>query len=299
VKEDNLGSDRRLLMGTSLKNNPPQKGNSLAKNGLGSNGLNNGTSNNSNRQIPSTKGIEIKPKGSFGARNKMEMQTERNEPSNYQLRLGNQSEIESQRYRGEPMEIERPHGNSVDVRKNLSGIVDYGRQNNFAQNNSNIFSQQQQPFNDYNTPNHLGNQNYQQNSNPNPVYKANNFFSNNQSQQPQVFNQMPNNNRFNPPQQPINNNRPLSSSNNSYSSMQQQQQQQQNYPQNFQQPQQGYRQNNFEEKMGMNHPRQGYPNQNQQINPQSWNQMVDVVNTTRDVALRDELRDKLNDNLFS
>ena len=228
------------------------------------------------------------------------MQTERNEPSNYQPRLGNQPQMEPPRYRGEPMEIERPHGNSVDLRKNLSGIVDYGRQNNFAQNNSNIFSNQQQSFNDYNTPSHLGYQNYQQNSNPNPVYKANNFFSNNQPQQPQVFNQMPNNNRFNPPQQPINNNRPVSSSNSSYSSMQQQQ----NYAQNFQQPQQqGYRQNNFEEKMGVNQQRQVYNNnhnnQHQPINPQSWNQMVDVVNTTRDVALRDELRDKLNSNLFS
>ncbi len=50
--------------------------------------------------------------------------------------------------------------------------------------------------------------------------------------------------------------------------------------------------------MGINQSRQGY-NQDQQINPQSWNQMVEVVNTTRDLALRDELRDKLNDNLFS
>jgi hypothetical protein len=51
--------------------------------------------------------------------------------------------------------------------------------------------------------------------------------------------------------------------------------------------------------MGTNQLRQGYNNQNLQINPQSWNQMVEVVNTTRDLALRDELRDKLNDNLFS
>ncbi len=54
-------------MGTSLKNNPQQKGSSLAKNGMGVNGLANGlNNNNSNKQIPSTKGIEIKPKGSFG-----------------------------------------------------------------------------------------------------------------------------------------------------------------------------------------------------------------------------------------
>jgi hypothetical protein len=54
-------------MGTSLKNNPQPKGSSLAKNGLGANGLANGlNNNNSNKQIPSTKGIEIKPKGSFG-----------------------------------------------------------------------------------------------------------------------------------------------------------------------------------------------------------------------------------------
>jgi hypothetical protein len=136
------------------------------------------------------------------------------------------------------MEIERPHGNSVDLRKNLSGIVDYGRLNNFSQNNSNIIPQQQ-PFNDYNTPTHQGYQNHQQNNNPNPVYKNNNFFSNNQSQQPQLFNQIPNN-RLNPPHQPTNNNRSVNSSNNNYNIIQQQ-----NYPQNFQQ-QQGYRQNNFE-----------------------------------------------------
>ena len=53
-------------MGTSLKNNPPVKGSSLAKNGLGNNGLSNNLGNNSNRQIPSTKGIDIKPKGSYG-----------------------------------------------------------------------------------------------------------------------------------------------------------------------------------------------------------------------------------------
>jgi hypothetical protein len=55
-------------MGTSMKNNPQPKGSSLAKNGLVANGLVNGlnNNNNSNKQIPSTKGIEIKPKGSFG-----------------------------------------------------------------------------------------------------------------------------------------------------------------------------------------------------------------------------------------
>lgn len=65
-------------MGPSLKNNPQPKGSSLAKNGLGNNGLNNGTNNSSNRQIPSSKGIDIKPKGSFGIGNKTEMNTERN-----------------------------------------------------------------------------------------------------------------------------------------------------------------------------------------------------------------------------
>lgn len=55
AKDDNLNSDRRLSMGTSLKNQP-QKGSSLAKNGL---------SSNSNRQIPSTnstKGLDLKAK---------------------------------------------------------------------------------------------------------------------------------------------------------------------------------------------------------------------------------------------
>jgi hypothetical protein len=66
-------------MGASLKNNPQPKGSSLAKNGLVANGLANGLNNNSNKQIPSTKGLEIKPKGSFGVgANKMEMNTERN-----------------------------------------------------------------------------------------------------------------------------------------------------------------------------------------------------------------------------
>ena len=185
------------------------------------------------------------------------MNTERNEPPAYTNRLGNQGQM----YRGEPMEIERPHGNSVDLRKNLSGIVDYQRQKNFNQNNSNIFSQNQS-FNDYNSPTQNPYLNYQQNSNPNPIFKANNFFSNNQPQQPQIYNQAQNN-RFNPTQQPVNNNRPVSSSNNSYNSLQQQQ----NFSQNFQQ--QGYRQNNFEEKMN---PRQGGGyNQQLQINPQSWN----------------------------
>lgn len=70
-------------MGTSIKNNPQPKGSSLAKNGLSINGLNNGSNgvnnnSNSNRQIPSTKGIDIKQKGSFGIGNKVEMQTDRN-----------------------------------------------------------------------------------------------------------------------------------------------------------------------------------------------------------------------------
>jgi hypothetical protein len=48
-------------MGTSLKN-PQQKGSSLAKNGLNNNGL----GNNSSRQIPSTKGIDLKGKNPIG-----------------------------------------------------------------------------------------------------------------------------------------------------------------------------------------------------------------------------------------
>ena len=115
------------------------------------------------------------------------------------------------------MEIEKPHGNSVDMRKNLSGIVNYGqeRQNNFSQNSSNIFVQHQhqnQSYNEYNNnfsqqPHYInhnqqplvgGNQLIQNTQagnqyNLNPIYKANNFFSNNQ---PNTNNNTVNNNNL-------------------------------------------------------------------------------------------------------
>lgn len=78
------------------------------------------------------------------------------------------------------MEIERPHGNSVDMRKNLSGIVNYERNQNF-QNNSAIFNQKvSHNFTDYNNGQHspYNNHNNFQQNNQSPLYKANNFFSN-------------------------------------------------------------------------------------------------------------------------
>lgn len=54
-----MNSDRRLSMGTSLKNPGGVKGNSLAKNGL---------SNTSNRQIPATKVVEQKKPTIIGGR---------------------------------------------------------------------------------------------------------------------------------------------------------------------------------------------------------------------------------------
>ena len=116
------------------------------------------------------------------------------------------------------MEIEKPHGNSVDFRKNLSGIVNYERQanNNFTQNNSNIYSQNQQPYNDYNQSQQVF-QNYQQNNNQNPIFKSNNFFSNNQQpqNQNQIFNQTNRSNQNIQLQQPTNN-RPVNGTHNNY-----------------------------------------------------------------------------------
>ena len=102
------------------------------------------------------------------------------------------NQMDSQRYRNEPMEIERPHGNSVDMRKNLSGIVNYEKQQNLMPNNgSNVYTHhhnqsysmgdynngQQSPYNNqyggYNQP--------PPNNMQNPIYKPNNFFSNNQA----------------------------------------------------------------------------------------------------------------------
>lgn len=59
LKEDNLNSDRRLSMGTLLKNPGGAKGNSLAKNGL---------SNTSNRQNPQNKVIDQKKQTIIGGR---------------------------------------------------------------------------------------------------------------------------------------------------------------------------------------------------------------------------------------
>ena len=93
-----------------------------------------------------------------------------------------------------------------------------------GQNNSNMFSQQQN-YNEYNIPMHqqpsnLYPQNYQNNTNP--VYKANNFFSNNQAQiNPQNNNEHQmnpsHNNKF-LQQVPGINNRPVSSNNANFSS---------------------------------------------------------------------------------
>lgn len=78
------------------------------------------------------------------------------------------------------MEIERSHGNSVDMRKNLSGIVNYERNQNF-QNNSGVFNQNlSHNFTDYNNGQHspYNNHNNFQQNNQSPLYKTNNFFSN-------------------------------------------------------------------------------------------------------------------------
>lgn len=93
----------------------------------------------------------------------------------------------------------------MDMRKNLSGIVNYEKQNNFmSSNGSNVYTHhhnqsynmgdynngQQSPYN-----NQYGGYTQQPQSNlQNPTYKANNFFSNNQ----------PNNNGRPVQQQPMN-----------------------------------------------------------------------------------------------
>lgn len=184
------------------------------------------------------------------------------------------------------MEIEKPHGSSVDMRKNLSGIVNYEKQHNFMPNNgSNIYTHHQnQNYNmgDYNNQQQLpyNNQynneyNQPQSNQQNPLFKTNNFFSNNQ--QNNNYPVQPNSSRSAQHQQMPNRqpNQPI------------------NYPNNIQNMQNPYNQQGFRPQQSFEENRTNIfnkPNiieQQPQINYQSWNQMVDAITNTRDPRFKD------------
>ncbi len=202
------------------------------------------------------------------------------------------------------------------MRKNLSGIVNYERNQNFQQNNSNLLGHHHnQSYNEYNNGQqspYNNQQNLYQNS-QNPTYKANNFFSNNPQNQPvqQINNNRQMNNPMNSYNSNINNSnmqphhsnmqshhssmQPHNSNMQTYNNMQVHNQHPSQYGnQGYRPPQQ---QAPFEESRMSLPTKQSIINQSPpQI--QSWNQMVDCITTTRDNSLKYQLRERLNSNLF-